>query len=159
GSGTSCTGTATESTETFDGFVAHIANFDGSSVPATSDPVFVDWHGAGLSLSASQNTALIGASVTLTATTTLDVGPSPFFIEIFDVTTGSFLVDCGFGTSCSATVSQAAATTHVYKAFLSQLGTSLPPPTVEETTPATYVTWAPQGWSLSLGTPVVDGLH
>jgi len=55
----------------------------------------------------------------VTATTTADVGPSPFYIEIFDTTTATLVKACGLGTSCAAPVSQAAASTHAYQAFLS----------------------------------------
>jgi hypothetical protein len=63
-------------------------------------------------------TIATGASADLTATTTCDVGPTPWWIQIYDGTTGDLLADCGSGTSCGATVSQGAATTHTYFAFL-----------------------------------------
>jgi hypothetical protein len=158
GGGTTCSVAVTEPTETVDGFVAYVQDFVNPPI-AASGPQFVTWHGAGLRLSASQNTTTVGASVTLTTTTDQDIGPSPFYVEIYDATTGTWLNDCGFGTTCSATVSQAAATTHAYRAYLSLFGTSSPPPSVEETTPATYVTWADKGYTLGMSAPVINGLR
>jgi hypothetical protein len=153
GAGTTCSVPVTEPTEEQDEFTAYVETFDGSNVQAASDPEFVYWHRAFLELSASPTTLPVGGTSTLTATAFYNVGPSPFYIEIFDVTTGTFLAVCGFGTSCSAQVIQAAATTHTYRAFLSQVGTSLPLPGLQETTAASYITWTTSGWSVSLSTP------
>jgi hypothetical protein len=42
-------------------------------------------------------------SYSLNATTNYDVGPTPFFIEIYDTTTGNRIAYCGSGSSCSGT--------------------------------------------------------
>jgi hypothetical protein len=84
------------------------------------------WTGVSLSLSASPTTVPVGTATTLTAITSADIGPSPFWTEIYDATTQTRLVTCGYGTSCSATVSQSVATTHEYIAYLSNDSTAYP---------------------------------
>lgn len=126
GTGTTCSGSVTRpdaGTLEFWGAVA-----DGNGVLQDDDMVSVLWHGAGTALSTSSPTTGIGTSVILTATTDQDIGPTPFFVDIFDTTTGTSLVECGFGTSCSVEVSQAEATLHAYQAYLSYFPTSFPPP-------------------------------
>lgn len=152
GSGTTCTASVTKATETFDEFTAVITDLNGYQ-QASSILMDIYWHGAELAVSASPTTVAVGASSTVTATTTQDIGPSPFYMEIFDTTTGTFLKSCGYGTSCSVAVSQAAATTHTFQAFLSSYSTALPPAGLQETTPPIYVSWANSGWSLSLSAP------
>src|SRR3954464_8353149 len=44
-----------------------------------------------LDLAASANYVLVGGSATLTATYSTDVGPTPYYIEIFDHTTGTMV--------------------------------------------------------------------
>jgi hypothetical protein len=98
-------------------------------------------------------TVAIGGTSTLTTTTTYDISSSPFYVEICDVTAGTVLQICGGGTSCAATVSQAAASTHEYKAVFSSYSTSYPPTNVLETTASHYVTWASAGDSITLSAP------
>jgi hypothetical protein len=106
-----------------------------------------------LTLAASQATVPVGASSTLTATTSQNIGPSPFWTEIFDVTTGTRVAVCGSGTVCSTTVSQAAAATHEYVAYLSADSASYPPPSIQETSLLSFVTWSSLGWRVSLSAP------
>ncbi|MFL5349558.1 MAG: hypothetical protein ACJ8AT_32585 [Hyalangium sp.] len=151
GAGTTCSASVTRPTITFTSFVALIEDSSGY-LQASSFDYDVYWHGGELALSAT-NTVAIGSSATVTATTNQDVGPSPFYVEIFDATAGTLLKSCGFGTSCSVQVSQSAASTHAYKAFLSQSSATFPPAGVQESTPLSYVTWATPGWSVSLSAP------
>jgi hypothetical protein len=62
--------------------------------------------GLAVSLSATSSDEPIGQSVTLTATTNTDVGPTPYFITVYSETTGAELAVCGFGSTCTATVAQ-----------------------------------------------------
>jgi hypothetical protein len=71
-----------------------------------------------ISLAASSPSAFVGQSVTLTATTNADVGPTPYYITIYSETTGAELAVCGFGTTCSATVSQNATGVQDFEAFV-----------------------------------------
>jgi hypothetical protein len=84
------------------------------------------------------------------AHTCLDVGPTPYYTEIFDATTGTLLRACGSGTSCTTAVTKPVATTHRYAAFVSLHGSSYHPPGVQATSRSVYVTWARSGWRLSL---------
>ncbi|HEX3478467.1 MAG TPA: hypothetical protein VHT91_25775 [Kofleriaceae bacterium] len=146
--GTSCAGVVTQPDVSGIEFWGAVEDF--AQVAQASRSTFIEWLGAVTALSASSPTTSVGASVTLTATSDRDIGPSPFYAEIFDVTTGTLLTECGVGTSCSAQVSQSQATTHAYQAFLSGFGTSLPPPGILEATSISYVTWGTQGWSVDL---------
>jgi len=72
------------------------------------------------------------------------------------MTTGTRLTDCGYGTTCSVSVSQTAATTHKYIAYLSDLSTAYPPPGIQETSTLSFVTWSNLGWRVSLSAPYVS---
>jgi len=75
-------------------------------------------NGFAVSLTASSAYPLIGQSVTLTATTNADVGPTPYYITIYSETTGAELAVCGFGTTCTATVAQSTPGTQTFEAFV-----------------------------------------
>jgi hypothetical protein len=51
----------------------------------------------------------LGESVAMTTTTNFDVGPTPYYIGIYDVTDRTWVCECGSGLSCSATVPSPAA--------------------------------------------------
>jgi hypothetical protein len=81
------------------------------ALPAAGD-------GFSVSLAASSSYPLAGGSVTVTATTNADVGPTPYYITIYSETTGAELAVCGSGTTCSATVSQSSPGTQDFEAFV-----------------------------------------
>ncbi len=100
----------------------------GSSATATSTPT-----GSGScasdgtclkGLTASSTSPSVSSSVTLTASTSKDVGPTIWYIDIVNES-GTILTSCGVGSSCSAGVSSSTATSHQYKAWLSTSGTSI----------------------------------
>jgi hypothetical protein len=99
---------------------------------------------------AANNNLALGASTTLTATTQIDVGPTPYYIEIFDATTATRVAVCSAGTSCQATVSQSAATSHAYVAYVSNNSATMPPGSIQSTTDKTFVTWSSTGYTVSL---------
>jgi hypothetical protein len=66
-------------------------------VPAHALIVWVD-------LSADNTTPTDGDTVTLTASTNFDVGPTPYTINIVDQSTGESVGSCASGTSCQAEV-------------------------------------------------------
>jgi hypothetical protein len=74
--------------------------------------------GFAVSLASSSAYPLVGQSVTLTATTNADVGPTPYYITIYSETTGAELAVCGFGTTCTATVAQGAPGAQTFEAFV-----------------------------------------
>ncbi len=152
GTGTVCSVTTTSPTPAFVTYIAELTDVnDNESVENSliAQVVDVEWKSSNLTLSASPTTLPIGSTTTLT-THTVEIGSSPFWAEIFDVTTGTRLAACGSGTSCSATISQSVATTHAFQAYFSQLSATSPPAGVVEQTPINYVTWTASGYSLSL---------
>ena len=64
---------------------------------------------------------------TLTATTNMDVGPTPYYLRIYDQTAGAYVVTCASGTTCSTSVTQPTPTTHDYVAVVSYASTGYPP--------------------------------
>jgi hypothetical protein len=101
-------------------------------------------------LTANNPTVAVGGSIQLSVSANADVGPTVYYIEIFDVDTGAQVARCGFGTTCTATVSQSIATLHRYQAFISGYGMTLPPPYIQDASNVAYLTWSPDGYSVSL---------
>ena len=155
--GTTCSVPVTQPTPTTHYYIA-VVSYASSGYPpggeqAASGTVGVVWQGVYLSLSASPTTVPVWTAATLTATTSADIGPSPFWTEIYDVTTQTRVAVCGYGTSCSTTVSQSAATTHEYIAYLSNYSTAYPPAGIQETSRVNFITWSNLGWRVSLSAP------
>lgn len=158
GTGTTCSVALTHNTPYYGYFVAYISDgtdTTGARGLAYSPTGTVDWESVGLTLSSSANTLAVGASATLTSTSSQNVGPSPFWTEIWDTTTGTELAICGSGTTCSATVSQSVATTHSYVATLSSSSSTYPPANLQTTSPTEWVTWTNDGYVISLSAPAI----
>lgn len=158
GSGTTCSASLTKPNITSTVVVGTIVDASGNSQLGEPPFVILNWHGGSPSVSVNPTTVAVGATSTVTATTTADVGPSPFFIEIFDTTTATLVQECGFGTSCVASVSQAAASTHGYQVFISPFSTTFPPPGSIESTNLVYVAWSNAGFTITLNDPRVTGI-
>jgi hypothetical protein len=77
--------------------------------------------GWSISLTASAAAVFDGQSVTFTATTNADVGPTPWFITIEDLSLPGPVEECLSGTTCSTTVSFDSPTTQVFQAFVGDL--------------------------------------
>jgi hypothetical protein len=153
GIGTTCATTVTQSGSTVQNYIAYISGFGTTFPPpniqATANTVTVSW--LSVTLSASTPAMLPGATTTLTATASLDVGPTPFFIEIFDFTGNALVVECGFGSTCSSSVTQGS-TVRTYIAYISGFGTTFPPPNIRTQSPGTVVSWVSVGLSASAAT-------
>lgn len=106
---------------------------------------------------ASAYTVPVGTSVTLTTGTTCDIGPTPYYLQIFDATTGALVHTWGSGTSFNTSVSQNVASTHGYIAYLDSFSTSFPPSGVYQQSATMYVTWEapPNNFQVSLSGPSV----
>ncbi|GEM_PF-6562117 len=80
---------------------------------ATADPLR-------LSLRADTTQLAVGNAATLTATTNRDIGPTPYYINIYDrtVSTTTPVARCGKGTTCSYSVRSQDPTTHSFIARL-----------------------------------------
>ncbi|MGC4066421.1 MAG: hypothetical protein QM784_17670 [Polyangiaceae bacterium] len=75
----------------------------------------------------------------------------PYYLELYDVTTGGWLSWCGYGSSCSANLSQAAATTHAFAAYLvSATTTTVPTSGYVSNSAKTFVTWGSSGYQVSV---------
>jgi hypothetical protein len=81
------------------------------ALPAAGD-------GFSVSLATSSPDPLAGGSVTLTAITNANVGPTQYYITIYSETTGAEVAICGSGTTCSATVTQSSPGTQDFEAFV-----------------------------------------
>lgn len=99
------------------------------------------------SFTASSTSLPLGGSATLTATVTYDVGPTPYYIDIFDMTTGALLRSCGTGTTCSVSVTHSTPTFRPYKAYVTLPTTT--PPTSFQGVAEVDVSWSAIAVSLS----------
>jgi hypothetical protein len=111
-------------------FVAYVAGYSTSFPPPNIQSTsygFTTWTSSTWNVSLSGPTAVThGNSATYTATANSDVGPTPYYIEIFDATTGTRLWVCGIGTTCSVSFQPNDAGDDLV-AFVSSLSTALPP--------------------------------
>lgn len=157
-SGTTCTRTFTGAAGTHS-YAAYVAGYPlgigpPPGIKAQSPWVSVSW--GDLSwlnprLALSATTVAVNANVTVTANLTgADIGPTPYYLEIFDATTGSLIRYCGYGLSCSASVSQSSAGTHTYVAYLTVYNAAFPPTGYRQHTANAYVTWSNSDFTVSL---------
>jgi hypothetical protein len=161
-SGTSCTATASYTTTTgvthnYQAYISNAATSISSTV-ASSTSVSVGWQAYTVSLSASTTTPASGQAVTLTATVNQTVSNTPWYIDIWDNTTNTLVgAGCGSGTSCTASVSYATGTTHIYQAYISGSATAIT--STQASSSTVSVTW-PVPYSVTLSastTSPVDG--
>ncbi len=154
-SGTICSISATQPTAATHTYRAYVSGYPWVNPPANqqaiSSPITVTWRGVSVSVTASPTTVGINGTSTLTATASADIGPSPFYIQVFDATTGARLKSCPFGTTCSVGTSKAVATTHKFLAYVSDDSTAFPPTGVQAVSNASYVTWTASNYRVSLG--------
>lgn len=116
---------ATSDTQYVPGTVTYTASImtpSGHDV-ANSSPVVVTWYAHAppeqawtVSLSAQPTQLPAGSATTVTATANQNVGPTPYYINIVDKTTGAVLTSCGSGTSCTTTMTETQATTQTFQA-------------------------------------------
>lgn len=143
GTGKTCSASALQSVATVHSYVAWVSGYGTGypppSIQVTSAFLGVVWFG--ITLTASPTALLPGGTTTLTATANADVGPSPYYVSIFDQTTGARVTSCPTGTVCKVAVPQSASTIRVYVAYVSGYGTTNPPPTVQATSRSVQVTW------------------
>jgi hypothetical protein len=114
---------------------------DGGGQTLAASFANVYWHGANIMMTETAPTVGVGGTSTLTAITDYDVGPSPGWVEIYDVTAATILTQCPAGTRCSVAVSQSTATTHRYRACFSLLSSSFPPSNAMQCTVDHAVSW------------------
>lgn len=140
--GSSCSTSVSESSPTTHSFIAYIGSWSSTNPPgtvaATSNSVSCTW--LGVSMGASPQYTSPGSWSLVTVYANTDVGPTPYWLELFDATTGANLAICASGSSCSAWVNQSGATVHWYSGYASSYGTSNPPPAVQASA-SIFVVW------------------
>jgi hypothetical protein len=104
GGGTQCSVAVSQTTATTHAYRACFSGFGASMPPPNllecTAERFIAWSSTGITV------ALSASQGTVTASSSVDVGPTPYFIQIFDFA-GSRLAVCGSGTSCSASFNAA----------------------------------------------------
>lgn len=164
GTGTFCAASVTQPTAQLHSYFAVLSYRPGATFPppnmiaSAPAPQDVYWASPFVRMTANATTVPVGGQVTLTATADQDVAPSPFYIEVYDLTTGSALNECGGGMTCAATVSQTSARTDQYIAYISDYSAGPPPPpALQNASQTVFVTWSDAGWAVSLDATSVDG--
>jgi hypothetical protein len=98
GGGNQCSVAVSQTTATSHSYRACFSGFGASMPPPNllecTAERFIAWSSTGIRV------ALSATQGTVTATSSVDVGPTPYFIQIFDLA-GSRLAACGGGTTCS----------------------------------------------------------
>jgi hypothetical protein len=109
-----------------------------AATTATSNLVKVSWIGVSFDLASP---AIVGPRkpITLTASTTVEVGAAGYVLGFYDLTTGKRLTFCSRGTTCSTALTEPASGTHVLAAYVGPA--SSPSDIVAESTsvPATWL--------------------
>jgi hypothetical protein len=128
GWGTVCPSSVSQSVPTTRGFRASFGKH--STLPPVIPPAgiveytpvnYVTWTSSGYSL----NLNVAGSNVTATAS--IDVGPTPYWIQIFDLNTGTRVGRCGWGTTCSVSGEGFPPNCHAFAAFISADDATLTP--------------------------------
>jgi RHS repeat-associated protein len=94
--------------------------------------------GWGVTVSASPTAPTLGGVSTVTATANQDVGPTAFGLSVVDVTAGVVVAHVGSGTTATALVTQASASTH---RFVGEVDVHGEPDIAAVSTPV-QVTWS-----------------
>jgi hypothetical protein len=102
-----------------------------------------------VTLNASASTPTTGATVTLSASSNWDVSNGGFALEIFDQGSGTLLMSCASGTSCSTTVQNTSPAAASYIAYVGNASSSMPPPSAQAASSSVTVTWSDQ-WTVAL---------
>jgi hypothetical protein len=151
GGGTSCSVYPSFPYATSRNYLAFVSDYSASWTPtniqATSNYANVTWYA--VSLSASPTSLVAWSWTTLTASATNDVGPTPYYLEIYDRNTGGRVANCASGWQCSVSIQQTGATTRTYVAYVAGLGTTNPPPSSIASSNIATVSWAALSVSLS----------
>lgn len=143
GSGTTCSGTVAQSTAGAHSYVATVALYSASYPPpdiqSTSPVDYVTWGNTWrVSLVAPSGT--YGAA-TVTATANGDVGPTAYYIEIYNENTGTLLEACPSGSTCSVTFDPPAGAPTNLVAFVATYYSLLPPPNIQASSNTTSTTF------------------
>jgi len=142
-------------------FVAYVAtpaaSMPTSGIRLTSNTVHVHWLGVHLSTSGP---AVVGPNhpVTFTADASQDVTGTNYAIELWDSSTGQRLTYCARGLSCSTSLIEPAAGTHVVEADLGLVAPTAGLPAVLATSELVPGAWATVNLAASTTYPVQGGI-
>ncbi len=158
GSGTTCVATVTSPVPASRIYTAYVSlsTAPPTGIQAQSASQWADWRGVTLSLTANPSTMPLGSPTTLTVTDGgVDVGPSPFFLNIWDADTHILVISCGFGTSCSWNVTTNGS--HEYVATLATDSVVYPGANVQAYSNPVFTTWTATTWRISLSFTYANG--
>jgi hypothetical protein len=154
--GTTCAASVTQSSASLHFYTAYVSAYPTSTFPQdvqarTYTTSYVRWRALySLKLDASRTTLPVGVETKLVATASEDVGPTPFFVEIFDTASGGLVAECGAGTTCVGTVTQTTETTHRFIAYFAASSAISPPSNIQYTANPSFVTWTGATITISL---------
>ncbi|HEV2344932.1 MAG TPA: hypothetical protein VGS97_12620 [Actinocrinis sp.] len=134
GTGTTCSVSVSQSVATTHAFVATFA-YDSTTYPpsglqTTSATSYVTWTASGWTISLNAPAQTINGPETITATANGDVGPTPYYIQIFDEN-GTRIASCGSGSTCSVSYTPARYPGSCFVAFVASYSTTLPPANIQ----------------------------
>jgi hypothetical protein len=137
-SGTTCTAFVNSSSAQAVTYHAVVERVDGTDVKATSTALRVTWADDPwtVTLAADATSLPTGATTTLTATASRDVGPTPYYTVILDGG-GAVVGTCAYGVSCVKTATGSTAAAVTYHAVLGSITGMSPVATSDPVT----VTW------------------
>jgi hypothetical protein len=153
GSGTSCRVSVTQPRPTFEYYDTVVAPYSTTYPPAgiqARSTRSVGWATNPLTLNATSPTVAVGQTAIIGAVADSDVGPTPFYLTVYDATTGQKVATCGTGRVCNAFVSSSEATTHRYVAYWGPNSAGFPPAGFLSRSPSAWQTWSATGWGVSM---------
>jgi len=106
----------------------------GVTVPAQAASA-----GWAVALAAVPPATTVGSSVTLDAVASQNVGPTPYYIEIFDEN-GTRIAACGTGTTCSVSYTPSGRGSNLI-AFVSGYSSALPPTSIQASSNAVHTVY------------------
>jgi hypothetical protein len=148
GSGTVCSVSVTQSRPTFKYYEVVVAPYSGTYPPANIQArasTSVAWAGNPLTLSVGSPTIDVGQTALIGAVANSDVGPTPFYLSVYDATTGQRVANCSTGRVCNAVVSASEATSHRFVAYWGPLATNFPPTGFLSRSNSAWQTWSATG--------------
>jgi hypothetical protein len=98
-----------------------------------------------ITLAASNSDGGPGHPVTLVATSNVDVTLTPYYIEIYDISSGLLIAECGAGTTCDGPAEVDSCVVHQYRAYIGDDSATPPPTNTQATSNTVNVEW----WGLS----------
>lgn len=149
GAGYSCSTAVYSGEANYHQYVATVADYATTYYPGYSPPGMIAQSGStsvtwfSVFLQVTTPSPALGASTTLTAVANGDVGPTPYYLAIYDYTAKADVAICGTGSSCSTTVSSSTPYATRYLATVAGYSTSYSPPSAIAISGATQVAWGP----------------